>query len=309
MPHSPDARLAVGVDLGGTKIDTRLLDASGNVLAQARSATPPAGGQAILAEIAALVAAVTEDRDPAELAGVGIGAAGIIDPASGDVLDATDAISDWKGVHLAAGVAELTGLHTRAINDVHAHALGESALAGLPRSASLLLIAVGTGVGGAFICDGEVVTGAHGAAGHFGHIASPHAIGLPCSCGGRGHAEASGSGPAILETYRRLGGSASDAVEVAARAAEGDERAQAAIDLSATTVGSVVGGLINGLDPDLVVVSGGVPRIPGWWQTFEVAARREALPLLASVALRPSAGDSAACLGAASLVLEKEYTP
>lgn len=309
MPHSSDARLAVGVDLGGTKIDARLLDASGDVLAHARSATPPAGGRAVLAEIAALVSTVTEHRDPAELSGVGIGAAGIIDPATGDVLDATDAIADWKGVHLAAGVAELTGLRVRAINDVHAHALGESALAGLPRSASLLLVAVGTGVGGAFIRDGEVVAGAHGAAGHFGHIASPHAVGLKCSCGGRGHAEASGSGPAILESYRRLGGSAADTVEVAARAAEGDERARAAVDLAATTVGSVVGGLVNSLDPDLVVVSGGVPRIPGWWQPFELAARQEALPLLSSVALRPSAGDTAACLGAASLVLEKEHTP
>lgn len=278
-------------------------------MAEARAATPPAGGLEVVAEIATLVRSVTADHDPKTIAGVGVGAAGIIDPASGEVLDATDSIPGWKGVRIASELAQRTGWPVRAINDVHAHALGEFSLANLPLDASLLLVAVGTGVGGGYVLGGAVLGGAHWAAGHFGHIASPFADGLPCSCGGRGHVEASGSGPAIRDTYRRLGGSASDAFEVAARAAEGDERARAAIDLSATSVGSVVGGLVNCLDPDLVVVSGGVPRIPGWWQTFEAAARQEALPLLTSVPLRPSAGDAAACLGAASLVMEKERTP
>jgi len=306
VSHSAEAPLAVGVDVGGTKIDARLVGAQGDVLAHARSATPAAGGPTVVAEIATLVAAVTADRNAAELAGVGIGAAGIIDPETGDVLDATDAIPAWKGVRLAADVAAQTGLRARAINDVHAHALGESVLAGLPRGASLLLIAVGTGVGGAFVSDGEVVRGTHGAAGHFGHVASPHAVGLVCPCGGRGHAEASGSGPAILETYRRLGGTAVDTESVAALAQDGDERAQSAVGLSATTVGCLVGGLVNSFDPDLVVVSGGASRIPGWWQTFERVARQEVLPLLASVALRPSADPAAACIGAASLVFGKE---
>ncbi len=301
----PEAPLAVGIDLGGTKIDARLLDASGKVLAHERAGTPPAGGHEVVSEVARLVSAVTAGHGPETLAGVGIGAAGVIDPATGDVLDATDAIPGWKGVRLAAELSERTGLRVRAINDVHAHALGEFALAGLPDDASLLLVAAGTGVGGAFVRDGEVLPGAHRAAGHFGHLASPHAIGLPCSCGGRGHAEASGSGPAILEAFRRLGGSAADTVEVARLAEAGDERARAAVELSARTVGCLVGGLVNSLDPTVVVVSGGVSRIRGWWPMFEATAREEALPLLTSFSLRPSGSDAAACLGAASLVLDR----
>lgn len=301
--RTADGRLAVGVDLGGTKIDARLLDTAGNVLAHARVATPHTGGEAVVDQIANAVATVAEGHDGEALAGIGIGAAGIIDPTNGDVVDATDAIPGWKGVRLATAVSERTGLPVRAVNDVHAHALGEFTAAGLPRDASLLLVAVGTGIGGAFVRDGEVMAGAHGAAGHFGHIASPHAVGLECSCGRRGHAEASGSGPAILATFNRLGGTAADTHAVARAAEQGDERALAAVALSARTVGSLVGSLVSSFDPTHVVVSGGVPGIDGWWATFESAARQETLPLLESFTVSPSAGDAAACVGAASLIL------
>src|SRR5699024_10015428 len=95
-------------------------------------------------------------------------------------------------------------LAVRAVNDVHAHALGE-AVAGASRgSASSLLVAAGTGIGGGFITDGHLLTGRNSAAGHIGHVPSAPAAGLDCPCGGTGHVEAIASGPAILETYRRL---------------------------------------------------------------------------------------------------------
>ncbi|MFF2051160.1 ROK family protein [Leifsonia sp. NPDC058194] len=303
MSRPADGPLAVGVDLGGTKIDARLLDTTGRVFAHTRAATPRTGGDAVIDRIVDAVATVTEGLDRDALAGIGVGAAGVIDPADGNVVDATDAIPGWKGVRLATALSQRTGLPVRVVNDVHAHALGEFAAAGLPGDASLLLIAVGTGIGGAFVRDGGVMAGAHGAAGHFGHIASPHAAGLACSCGGLGHAEASGSGPAILEAFQRLGGMAPDTYAVARSAEQGDERALTAVELSARTVGSLVGSLVNSFDPTHVVVGGGVPHIAGWWQAFEAAARHEALPLLRSFTVSPSSSEAAACIGAASLIL------
>lgn len=294
--------LVVGVDLGGTKTAACAVDADGRVHGSASAPTPAQeGADAVIANVAALVA-ILVDELPGRIRAIGIGSAGIVDPQTGRILGATDAIRGWAGTPLAESVTRLTGLATRAINDVHAHAIGEHRLGGLADDADVLLVAIGTGIGGSILIDGRPLTGAHAVGGHVGHVPSPHAIGIPCSCGGDGHAEAAGSGPAILEAYRRSGLDAPDTRAVAVRAADGDTRAQAAIELSARTVGALVGGLANTIDPDVVIVSGGVPDIGDtWWAPFLSSARRELLPVLREVPIRAGVGGDAACVGASRL--------
>ena len=173
-----------------------------------------AGGEAILDATAALVSrarwrALPTPESP--LSGVGIGSAGVIDAARGVVVSATDAIHGWAGTALAAGLSSRLGLPpsaVRAVNDVHAHALGEAWLGAAAGSSSSLLVAFGTGVGGSFVLDGTPVLGHRYVGGHVGHFASPYAYfdgaALPCVCGGSGHVEAIASGPAILESYPPL---------------------------------------------------------------------------------------------------------
>lgn len=317
----------IGVDLGGTKTAAGVVSTSGDVLA---SDTIPtlnrAGGEAILDATATLITGLVEQAADAGLtvSGVGVGSAGVIDAAAGTVVSATDAIRGWAGTALAGGLSSRLGLNVRAVNDVHAHALGEAWLGAAAGTSSSLMVAFGTGVGGSFVLHGSPVLGHRFVGGHVGHFASPHAIvngrPLPCVCGSAGHVEAIASGPAIHESFLRFGGSASAAADTravfglvsgihdAAAAAASEEdvaAARAAVELGALAAGQAVGGLINILDPETVVISGGLADAGElWWKPMETALRQELLSPLVGVPVVPAAlGNTAAIVGAAKLVL------
>jgi hypothetical protein len=123
-------------------------------------------------------------------------------------------------------------------NDVDAHAAGEAWLGAAAGLASVLVVAVGTGVGGAVVMDGTPLRGAHHVAGEIGHLPTPGAEGLRCTCGRPGHLEALGSGPALHRHYMSLGGApeSPDARDVVARAAQGDPTAVRAVQGGAHVV-------------------------------------------------------------------------
>ncbi|WP_045731131.1 ROK family protein [Pseudarthrobacter chlorophenolicus] len=309
---------AIGVDLGGTKTAAGVVSGNGEVLF---SDTIPTlnreGSAAVLDATAGLIAGL---RDRAADAGitvglVGVGSAGVIDAARGVVVSATDAITGWAGTALTAGLAarlDLPASSVLAVNDVHAHALGEAWTGAAAGTSSSLLVAFGTGVGGSFVLGGAPVLGHRYAGGHVGHFASPYAYDggspLPCVCGGAGHVEAIASGPAIRESYVRRGGSslAADTRAVFGLAEAADAVAAEAISTAAAAAGQAVGGLANILDPEVVLVSGGLADAgERWWQPMEAALRAELLPALSGIPVRPAAlGNTAAIVGAARLVLE-----
>jgi len=308
---------AIGVDLGGTKTAAGVVSGDGEVLF---SETVPTlnrdGGDAILDATAALVSALVAraQAEGLDVVGVGVGSAGVIDAARGVVVSATDAIPGWAGTELTAGLAARLGLApeaVQAVNDVHAHALGESWTGSAAGTASSLLVAFGTGVGGSFVLAGHPVLGHRYAGGHVGHFASPYAFHagqpVPCVCGGAGHVEAIASGPAIREAYVRLGGKgpASDARGVFALADASDAMAIKAVGIGAAAAGQAVGGLANILDPEVVVVSGGLSDAGApWWRPMERALRAELLPALLGLPVLPAKlGNAAAVVGAARLVL------
>lgn len=204
-------------------------------------------------------------------------------------------------------MASRLGLPVTVVNDVHAHGLGEASYGAGRGCDSVLAVAVGTGIGGAFVAGGSLLTGPHAAAGHVGHVPSPPAGDLPCTCGAVGHLEAFASGPALVrELRRRTGREVADLREVAALAAEGDPGATALLHDGGVAVGAVIGGLVNVLDPGVVVVGGGVAEVGGpWWKALVDATRREVLPVLARVpVVRSELGGDAALLGAAALAWE-----
>jgi glucokinase len=308
---------AIGVDLGGTKTAAGVVSGTGELLF---SETIPTlnrdGGEAILNATAGLVAGVIGRAAAAGIVvdHVGIGSAGVIDARKGEVVSATDAILGWAGTALTAGLAarlDLPPSSVQAVNDVHAHALGEAWSGAAAGTTSSLLVAFGTGVGGSYVLDGTPVLGHRHVGGHVGHFASPYAFHngqpLPCVCGGAGHVEAIASGPAVPEAYRRLGGEAAspDARSVFALAANGDAIAIQTINVAAAAAGQAVGGLANILDPEVVVVSGGLSDAGApWWRPMERAVRAELLPALAGIPVLPaSLGNAAAIVGAARLVL------
>lgn len=332
----PDPVLAL--DLGGTKIRAALVhgaEAGGRAVAGAdgrrgaeaggrpgsgadgRGGAPrlehvaevptPAseGDEAILEAAAALGEQV---RRGAPVRAVGLSSAGVVDSARGRVTHATDSLTGWAGTDLVTPLTARLGAPVSALNDVHAHALGEARFGIGAGRGSLLLVAVGTGIGGGHVVEGRVQSGAHGAGGHVGHVPVAEAEGVLCSCGRTGHLEGLASGPGIVRLAARLGADASlaDGRALAAAAAAGDEVAREAYRLAGFATGRVIGGLLNVLDPEVVALTGGVHRAgPVWHEALAHGIAHDAMDVVADTPVLPaSAGEHAALLGAAARALD-----
>jgi glucokinase len=296
------------LDIGGTKTAAALVTRDGRIAARAIAATPGRDGAAAILQTAAdLVLHLRAGSAAPRVRALGVGSAGVVDAASGFVLGATGVLHGWAGTDLRGSLSSATGLPVAVVNDVHAHAVGE-ARRGVGRgAATVLFVGVGTGIGGSFVIDGAPLAGAHSAAGHLGHQASPYAVELTCSCGRTGHLEAIAAGPTLQAEYeRRSGTTVSDLRAVAELARDGDRMALATIALGGSAVGSAIGGLVNVLDPHVVVVGGGVSGLGRvWWDALRAAVRREALPSLVDAPVLAAAlGPDAALVGAAEIAWE-----
>lgn len=302
--------VVLAVDIGGTKTAAALA-ARDDVLLRVESAPTPAseGPAAVVATVAALAARLLEDSG-LRLGGVGIGTAGVVDVKTGTIVSATDTFAAWPGTPVAVLVREALGdllAPTAPVvvqNDVDAHAAGEFRHGAAAGATSALVVAVGTGVGAGVVMDGRAVRGAHHVAGEIAHLPTPGAEHLRCPCGRWGHLEAIGSGIGMHAHFRSLGGDPRivDARGVAAAATTGDPVASRALVESATAVGRALAGAATILDPERIVITGGVPRIgDAWWHPMRDAYRAEAIDALQATPILPGAlGDDAPLRGAAA---------
>lgn len=274
--------LALGVDIGGTKIAVGAVDARG-VVTERRHAPTPGTGTEIIDTVVALCAELIDAGGLVDVP-VGVGTAGVVD-GEGVIISATSLLGEWRGTRVRELLEERLGARVAVVNDVHAHALGEGWRGAAAGCSDYLTVAVGTGIGGAIVSDGRLLAGTRFVAGHVGHIPSREAEGMPCSCGATGHLEAVASGSAILERAEIVG--RDDAVRTAARA-----------------LGSALGGLVNVLDPQRVVVTGGVTNAgEEWWKLMRAAYAAELLPATREGELvAGELGADAAIVGAARLV-------
>lgn len=303
------ADAVAAVDIGGTKTTVALVDPRGEIVERATASTPGrVGGAAIVDLVAALTTSLL-DRHGASLRGVGVGTAGVVDTSTGTIVSATDTLRGWIGMPLRSTLRAALGAYLEASapisvqNDVDAHALGEYRFGAGREASSLLTVAVGTGVGGGIVLDGRSWNGGHHVAGEIAHMPTPGAEHLRCPCGRMGHLEAIGGGLGLVRHYRWLGGDSAvtDARAVAARAAD-DLIAERAIADAGAAVGRALAGAATLLDPEVIVVTGGVADIgPVWWHPMEAAFRASVIDALASVPVRPGAlGADAPLRGAAA---------
>jgi glucokinase len=306
--------LTLGVDIGGTKIAAGLVTSDGRVLDQLTVPTPAARGPAAIIEAVSDIGNALIRRSPDPVAGCGAGSAGVIDPVSGRVVSATSALANWAGTDLRGDLEGAFCVPVTVLNDVHAHAVAEARFGAGASSRAMLLVALGTGIGGAFVRDGQVVVGRRGAAGHFGHVPAVLAAGVPCPCGKSGHLESVASGPAILARYRAVArhravtdkGDVPDTRDVFRRAAAGDERAMNCVNDAATAIGEAIGGFVNSLGPEIVVVTGGLAFADAaWFGQITATARASAIPVSEDVPITLAGqGASSAIVGAATWHLE-----
>ena len=261
--------LTVGVDVGGTKIAAGVVDEKGEILERRRLDSPATDSEAIEATIAELVLELKRDHD---IEAVGVGAAGFVDVRRSTVLFAPNLA--WRDEPLKAELERLTDLPVVVENDANAAAWGEFAFGGGKDVDDLLLVTVGTGVGGGLVLDGKLHRGAFGVAAEIGHFrVVPQ--GRPCGCGQYGCWEQYASGSALVRDARERLGAGGDDVQALLERAGGDpeavtgpivtEAAQAgdavAVDLLAGVarwLGEGIASLTAVLDPAVVVIGGGV---------------------------------------------------
>lgn len=305
----------LALDVGGTKLAAGLvrLPADGDVSGPAEPVVQglvvepteaARGGDDVAARAGALVARVAEHARAtgARPVAAGVAAAGVVEPGTGRIAAATDLLPGWAGVALAQQIGAAAALPTRVLNDVHAHALG---LAGHADAGRVLCVALGTGLGGAWVQDGRPVLGARGAAGHLGHIPVPEAAGMPCSCGRRGHAEAVASGSGLEALHASRTGRRWSARQVAEAAAAGDAAAAAALETAGRAAGVMIGAALNLLDPDEVLLAGGLSAAgAGWERALHAGLADTAMDVVAHVPVRRvDPGPTAALVGAARWAL------
>jgi len=262
--------LTVGVDVGGTKVLGGVVDASGKVLATSRRDTPREGGNELTRTIAEVALELMQSHS---VSAVGVSAAGFVSSDRKTML-ATPNIADWNGVQLDLELTKLIGLPVVIENDANAAAWGEAKFGAGRNQAHMMMLTIGTGVGGGIVVNSELYRGAFGIAAEFGHLrVVPE--GHLCGCGARGCFEQYASGSALRRHAREaisaspdlarnllargdgtIDGLTGQAITEAAR--DGDSVALAAFQTTAQYLGAGIASLAVLLDPSCVVIGGGV---------------------------------------------------
>jgi len=311
---------ALALDIGGSKLAAAVVELPGPVVTHARSVPTPAaqGGAAVLAAASDLARQVLASAvgEGVAVEVLGVSSAGTVHPVEGRITHATDTLPGWAGTPLRDHLQHELGLPVTVLNDVHAHGVGE-AVHGVGRGhRRVLAVAVGTGVGGGLVVDGEPVVGARGVAGHVGHLPVPEAVGMPCTCGREGHLEGFASGSGLRAVFRTRTGQDLTARQIAGLASADDpgglhDAARALLAESGRATGRAVGALLNVLDPDVVVLGGGLARAPRPWpSSLAEGIRLEAMdPVAATPVLVSGAGAEAALWGAAHVALRRATPP
>jgi len=287
---------AIGIDLGGTKIEGVVLDPGGAQVRRLRLPTERERGyDHILGRVAELVAELRPHAPGCTR--IGIGTPGSLSARDGRLKNSNTTC--LNGRPLGEDLERRLGLPVRLENDANCFALAE-ALGGAGRGQELVFgVILGTGVGGGLVIDGRLWSGPQHIAGEWGHhVVDPQ--GPPCYCGHRGCAETLLSGPALERSYREAGGEACEAAEVARRAGAGEPVATAVLTRYCDRFGRALANVIDILDPSVVVLGGGLSNLAVLYDRGrEAVARHLFNDELRTPIVANQLGDSAGVIGAA----------
>ncbi|MCU0627073.1 MAG: ROK family protein [Gemmatimonadaceae bacterium] len=326
--HFPPDAWIVGVDLGGTNIAIGALQADGSREVAFHSEPtlavegPEAVTERIVKAVERTITRVQQETGAtrAQFVGVGIGAPGPLDRARGVVITAPNL--GWTDWPLREKVHAATGLHATLDNDANCATLGEWWLGAARGTRNAIGITIGTGIGGGIVIDGQLYHGASDVAGEIGHV-TIDSTGRRCKCGNYGCLEAYASGPAIAERareamwgeepgvlWRLVEGDVSriTAQMVYAASKQGDPIAIDVVRETARYLGAGIGALLNVLNPEVVVLAGGVVNAgESLFQPLRAEVKRRAFrPAVEACRIMPGAlGGSAGVVGAVAAFLQQ----
>ncbi|MGE5254973.1 MAG: ROK family protein [Planctomycetaceae bacterium] len=317
-------QLVLGIDLGGTKILTSVVNPQGEMLSRNHTLTPAAKGpegviQAILesSERALEGASIGMDR----ISAVGVGAPGLADTEAG-ILYTSPNLPGWEDVPLRGIVQEKLKKRTFLINDANAAALGEYYFGAAKGISHFIYVTISTGIGGGIVADGRLLNGSRGLAGEIGHMTIADK-GPLCHCGNRGCWEALASGTALAkEAQKRIETGAETAIlgfakgridkvtaqTVQAAAEKGDPLANELILKTAYYFGVGLASLVNIFNPEMIVIGGGLSNMgdrllkPAYQEAGERAFDRS-FRMVRFV--RAALGRNSGVLGAAAFALDE----
>ncbi len=265
----------IGVDLGGTKIEAVVLDRAGGEIARRRVPTPSGNYDATVRSITELIKSIDSSDTP-----LGIGIPGTISPATGLIKNANSTCLIGRPLDRDLEIA--TGRKIRLANDADCFALSEAVDGAGADSSIVFGIILGTGVGGGLVVNKAVVRGPNAITGEWGHNPLPwpspthgETPGPNCYCGLRGCIETFLSGPALGRDHAERTNQTLDAGEISNRADEGDEEAARTMNKYVERLARASAGLINILDPSVIVLGGGLSQIkrlytevPKFWPKY-----------------------------------------
>jgi len=261
--------MRIGINLGGTKIEGILLDDSGQEQARYRLETPHADYQATLTAVCALVQRL--DPSQSSPANVGVGIPGTISPATGLIKNAN---STWLiGQPLESDLAERLQRPIRIANDADCFTVSEATDGAGAGARSVFGVILGTGVGGGFCWQGRLLDGPNAIVGEWGHNPLPwpdeqERAGPGCYCGLNGCIETYLSGPGMANDHHVATGKQLVPPDIVAQALGGNEQAEATLQRYEQRLARSLSTIVNILDPDVIVLGGGLSQVKRWYQTI-----------------------------------------
>jgi len=295
--------LRLGIDLGGTKIEIVALDDDGRELLRRRVPTPASDYEATLRAVADLIEGA--ERELGQRGSVGIGTPGSISHATGLLKNANSTCLNGKPVK--QDIEKVLGREVRIANDANCFALSE-AVDGAARDAQVVFgVILGTGVGGGIVVSRRVLVGANAIAGEWGHnpLPLPGKADLPlpeCHCGRQGCIETYISGPGMAALHARATGGTLTPPQIVAAAEAGDEGAERTMQRYEDRLARSLANVINILDPDVIVLGGGMSNIERLYASVPRLSQRHVFSDRVDTKLvRHHHGDSGGVRGAAWL--------
>ena len=250
--------MILSIDIGGTAVKMGLVDREGTIHARHEASVCYDNYQTPILATVIREAKAFLARENAAIEGVGVSATGQVDDRAGVVIGTNGKIPHYEGSQIKREMEQTFGVPVFALNDANAAALGECFAGRAKGMENVLMITLGTGVGGGIVLGGKIFGGTRGIAGELGHIPL-YSDGIPCACGSRGCYESYAATTALVRLAKEATGEAEmNGRIIFSRAAEGDKTMLAILDRWISDIAAGIVGLVHTFNPQMVLIGGGV---------------------------------------------------